>query len=41
MQGDLGFAEGYMYGEVDCTDLSALFHVRADPALVGLGEVAE
>ncbi|EPT05160.1 hypothetical protein FOMPIDRAFT_1111662, partial [Fomitopsis schrenkii] len=30
MQGDLGFAEAYMYGEVDCADLSALFHVLLD-----------
>ncbi|KZT73861.1 CFS1-like protein, partial [Daedalea quercina L-15889] len=26
-QGDLGFAEAYMYGEVDCRDLTGLFQV--------------
>lgn len=36
MQGDLGFAEAYMYGEVDCADLSALFHVRSGSASIGI-----
>ncbi len=26
--GDLGFAEAYMYGNVECDDLVSLFHVR-------------
>lgn len=26
--GDLGFAEAYMYGDVECDDLVSLFHVR-------------
>lgn len=25
---DLGFAEAYMYGDVECDDLVSLFHVR-------------
>ncbi|KAH9841488.1 Mycolic acid cyclopropane synthetase-domain-containing protein [Rhodofomes roseus] len=29
-QGDLGFAEAFMYGEVDCLDLTALFEVLLD-----------
>ncbi|TFY55397.1 hypothetical protein EVJ58_g8278 [Rhodofomes roseus] len=28
--GDLGFAEAFMYGEVDCLDLTALFEVLLD-----------
>ena len=27
LMGDLGFAEAYMYGEVECDDLVALFKV--------------
>lgn len=32
--GDLGFAEAYMYGDVECDDLVSLFHVS--PLLVSL-----
>lgn len=28
LMGDLGFAEAYMYGEVECDDLVSLFKVR-------------
>lgn len=28
LMGDLGFAEAYMYGEVECDDLVSLFLVR-------------
>lgn len=28
---DLGFAEAYMYGDVECDDLVSLFHVRLLP----------
>ena len=28
LQGDLGFAEAYMYGEIDCEDLVTVFLVR-------------
>ena len=29
IMGDLGFAEAYMYGEVDCDDLISLFKVSS------------
>lgn len=28
--GDLGFAEAYMYGDVECDDLVSLFHVSVN-----------
>lgn len=28
--GDLGFSEGYMWGDVECDDLAALFRVSPD-----------
>jgi hypothetical protein len=31
VMGDLGFAEAYMYGDVECDDLVSLFHVRPPP----------
>jgi cyclopropane-fatty-acyl-phospholipid synthase len=30
LMGDLGFSEAYMYGEVQCNDLVALFRVRIE-----------
>ena len=30
LMGDLGFSEAYMYGEVQCDDLVALFRVRLE-----------
>lgn len=33
LMGDLGFAEAYMYGEVECDDLVALFKVCPRRAL--------
>jgi hypothetical protein len=31
VMGDLGFAEAYMYGDVECDDLVSLFHVKLLP----------
>lgn len=31
--GDLGFAEAYMYGDVECDDLVSLFEVSTDTKL--------
>jgi hypothetical protein len=33
--GDLGFAEAYMYGDVECDDLVALFQVRSHSSFRG------